>query len=327
MLIVFTLDANNQVLPLAFTIIDEETSDLWKWFLENFGRHVVCGKMVCLISDRQKGIVRAFEDLPYFKPPHGVHRFCLRHICSNFNVRFKDVHLKDLCWEAGKQHQICKFDATMEEINNKNILAHGYLAGISKEKWSMAHDGGWCRGVMTTNMSECLNSVLKGVRRLPISAIVHLSLLRCVQYMYFIERITKGQRMVATGGRPSHGQHMQVVKLSTTDCSCDKWTIFGISCFHAICTAKWHSLDPTTLVQSCYNISEYLTVYEGRFEYLEDERYWDQPNFELQHNSIRRERRIVGRDTTTQLRNEMDRPVKPRFSRASVYYVDQVAAS
>ncbi|XP_073130798.1 uncharacterized protein [Henckelia pumila] len=282
MLIAVTLDANNQVLPLAFAIVDEET--------------------------------------------------------------FKDVYLKDLCWEAGSQHQICKFDATMEAIKNKNILAHRYLDGISKEKWSMAHDGGWRRGVMTTNMFECLNSVLKGARRLPISAIVHLTLLRCVQY--FIERVTKGQCMVqenqlwsdyarqkyeewakkssehrvvkydvrsqiaqvATGGRPSRGQHMQVVRISTTDCSCGKWTIFGIPCSHAICTAKWHSLDPTTLVQPWYNISEYLATYEGRFEPLADERYWDRPTFELQHNPVRRERRRAGRDTTTRLRNEMDRP-------------------
>ncbi|XP_073121927.1 uncharacterized protein [Henckelia pumila] len=233
----------------------------------------------------------------------------------------------------------------MEAIKNKNILAHMYLAGISKEKWSMAHDGGWRRGVMTTNMSECLNSVLKGACRLPISAIVHLTLLRCVKY--FIEHVTKAQLMVhenqlwpdyacrkyeewerkpskhcvvkyyvrsqtaqiVTGGRTSRGQHMQVVRISTTDCSCGKWTIFGIPCSHAICTAKWHSLDPTTLVQPWYNISEYLATYEGRFEPLADERYWDQPTFKLQHNTVRRERRRVGRDTTTQLRNEMDRPV------------------
>ncbi|XP_073314696.1 uncharacterized protein [Primulina huaijiensis] len=344
MLIGVTLDANNQVLPLAFAIVDEETTDSWKWFLENLGRHVVRGEHgVCLISDRHKG-VRATEDLPYFQPPYGVHRFCLRHVCSNFNAKFKDVHLKDLCWAAGTQNQICKFDSIMEAIKQKNIMAHRYLAGIAKEKLSLAHDGGWRRGVMTTNMSECLNIVLKGARRLPISAIVHLTLLRCIQY--FIERVTRSGRMVqenqlwsdyacrkyekwarkssehrvfkydvrdqtasvATVGRPSRGQHMYVVKLSTSDCSCGKWTIVGIPCSHAICTAKWHSLDPTTLVQPWYNLSEYLATYEDRFQPLADERYWDPPTFELRHNPVRREIRRVGRDRTTQIRNEMDTP-------------------
>ncbi|XP_075504484.1 uncharacterized protein LOC142541920 [Primulina tabacum] len=213
MLIGVTLDANNQVLPLGFAIMDEETTDSWKWFLENLRSQVVRGENgVCLIYDRHKGIVRATEDLPYFQPPY--------------------------------------------------------------EKWSLAHDGGWHRWVMTTNMSECLNSVLNGARRLPISAIVHLTLMRCVHY--FIERMTRGGRMVqknlmwsdyacrkyekwarkssehrvskydvreqtalvAIVGRQSRGQHMQVANLSTSDCSCGKWTLFGIPCSHAICTAK-----------------------------------------------------------------------------------------
>ncbi|XP_073308366.1 uncharacterized protein [Primulina huaijiensis] len=331
MLIDVTLDANNQVLPLAFSIVDEETSDSWKWFLENLGRLVVRGENgVCLISDRHKRIVRATQDLPFFQALYGVHRFYLRHVYSNFNAIFKDVHLKDLCWATGTQNQICKFEAIMMAIKQKNILVHRYLAGIVKEKWSLAHDGGWRRG---------------GARRVPISAIVHLTLLRCVQY--FIERVTRGSRIVqenqlwsdyacrkydkwarkssehrvakydvreqtasvATVGLPSRGQHMQVVKLSTSDCSCDKWTIFDIPCSHAICSAKWHYLDPMTLVQPWYNIDEYLATYEGRFQPLADERYWDPPTFDLHHNPVRRERRRVGRDRTTRLRNEMDRPV------------------
>ncbi|XP_073046182.1 uncharacterized protein [Primulina eburnea] len=56
MLIAVTLDANNQVLPLAFAFVDEETSDSWKCFFENLGRHVVHGENgVFLISDRHKG--------------------------------------------------------------------------------------------------------------------------------------------------------------------------------------------------------------------------------------------------------------------------------
>ncbi|XP_073046183.1 uncharacterized protein [Primulina eburnea] len=215
----------------------------------------------------------------------------------------------------------------MEAIKQKNILAYRYLDGIAKEKWSLAHDCGWRRGVLTTNMSECLNSVLKGARRLPISVIVHLTFLRNQLWPDYACRkdekwarkssehrvakydVREQTASVATVGRPSRGQHMQVVKLSTSDFSFGKWTIFGIPCSHSICTTKWHSLDSTTLVQPWYNIAEYLATYEGIFQPLADERYWDPPTFELHHNPVRRERRRVGRDRTTRLINEMDGPV------------------
>ncbi|XP_075515402.1 uncharacterized protein LOC142550045 [Primulina tabacum] len=179
LLIAVNLDANNQVLPLAFALVDEENCESWHWFLSNVARHVTRGcSGVCLISDRHAGITSAVQDLPDFKPPRGVHRFCLRHVCSNFNSKFKNIHLKDLCWEAGIQHQIGKFNATMEAIRSNNAAAFTYLSNIPKEKWSLAHDGGWRRGIMTTNISECINGVLKGVRRLQITAIVELTLQR-----------------------------------------------------------------------------------------------------------------------------------------------------
>ncbi|XP_075515605.1 uncharacterized protein LOC142550254 [Primulina tabacum] len=195
MLIAVGLDGNNQILPVAFAIVDEETYDSWKWFLELLCKHVVRESTgVCLISDRYRGIINAVEEIPDFRHPRGVHRFCLRHVCSNFNTHFKNVHLKDLCWKAGKQHQIRKFDAIMDEIKNLESRAFVYLSEIDKLKWTLTHDGEWRLGVMTTNMSECLNSVLKGARRLPVSALVQLTFNRCVQY--FIDRITRRQRMI-----------------------------------------------------------------------------------------------------------------------------------
>lgn len=42
-----------------------------------------------------------------------------------------------------------------------------------ESKWAQAYDAGGCRyGIMTMNISEVLNKVLKGVRGLPVSAIV-----------------------------------------------------------------------------------------------------------------------------------------------------------
>ncbi|KAK4407956.1 hypothetical protein Sango_0376600 [Sesamum angolense] len=74
------IDGNQQVLPLAFAVVDEETYPSWKWFLQQLSRHVIRGRRgMCLISDRHGGLIKAVREGPDFVSPHGVHRYCLRH--------------------------------------------------------------------------------------------------------------------------------------------------------------------------------------------------------------------------------------------------------
>ncbi|KAL0301775.1 UNVERIFIED_CONTAM: hypothetical protein Sradi_6454300 [Sesamum radiatum] len=169
LLIAAAMDGNQQVLPLAFAVVDEETYPSWKWFLQQLSRHVIRGRRgMCLISDRHGGLIKAVREGPDFVSPHGVHRYCLRHVCSNFNSTIKNVVLKDLCWQAGSEYQSRKFNRIMDEIKKQDVKAFAYLDAINKEKWTASHDGGWRCGILTTNMSECINGVLKGARRLPI---------------------------------------------------------------------------------------------------------------------------------------------------------------
>ena len=63
------------------------------------------------------------------------------------------------------------------------------------EMWSLLHDTGGARyGIMTTNMSEVYNGVLKGVRSLPITAIVAETWNRTVGY--FVNRARMAQKHV-----------------------------------------------------------------------------------------------------------------------------------
>ena len=55
-------------------------------------------------------------------------------------------------------------------FENVNQEAHQYHSDVPKEKWALAFDKGYYYGVITTNVSECFNSVLKGARSLPITA-------------------------------------------------------------------------------------------------------------------------------------------------------------
>ena len=83
----------------------------------------------------------------------------------------------------------CKhiFDTKLEKFCKESDAIDTWIHGIPKEKWSMAYDiEGHRYGHMTTNLSECINKVLKGCRNLPITALVKVTYSRCQEY--FIQR-------------------------------------------------------------------------------------------------------------------------------------------
>ena len=93
MLIATGIDTENGIYHLVYAIVHEEMTDSWSWFLFQLRTHVVKDRNgVCLISDRHPGILNAIVDESIgWSLPHAYHRYCLRHICSNFNTHFKNV--------------------------------------------------------------------------------------------------------------------------------------------------------------------------------------------------------------------------------------------
>lgn len=105
LLIATTQDGDRHPLPLAFAIVEGETKDAWSWFLGCIRTHVTQQQGLCLISDRHASILEAVRN-PHlgWQPPHAYHVFCIRHIASNFNSRFKNVVLKKHLINTGTFH-------------------------------------------------------------------------------------------------------------------------------------------------------------------------------------------------------------------------------
>ncbi|XP_012844296.1 PREDICTED: uncharacterized protein LOC105964315 [Erythranthe guttata] len=344
LLIVVCLDANNQVLPLAFALVDNETTAAWRWFFQMLHRHLISqipdGESVCVISDRAPGILRALAELPEFAPPNVFHRFCLRHVCSNFNKRFKSVDLKDLCYKAGAESQIWKFNHILNVIKSRSVEAYNYLKDIDQEKWAFAHDGGNHCGQLTTNMSEAHNGVLKGTRKLPISTIVDLTFNRILRY--FFNRLEKANLMVQRGqlwstyaygvyrkheaksvgcyttrfnqqllsaevitkARPGGGgNNKHTVSLRDQTCTCGKWKLTGIPCSHVLHVCREWMLSASVYVNDWYTVDRLVNTYSGIFQPLLSEHYWEDVGFELIHDPT-----LLGDRRRSRIPNEMDVP-------------------
>ena len=78
----------------------------------------------------------------------------------------------------------------MDTIGRITLEAQRWLENIPFEKWVLSHDGGRRYGIMTTNMSEVFNSVLKGAQSLPVTALVQLTFFRLNSY--FVARREQG---------------------------------------------------------------------------------------------------------------------------------------
>ena len=84
----------------------------------------------------------------------------------------------------------------MATIVRINYEAQQWLEAIPFQLWTLSHDEGRRYGIMTTNMSKVFNSVLKGARNLPFTALVQLTFFRLNSY--FVARREQGVNRLAS---------------------------------------------------------------------------------------------------------------------------------
>ncbi|XP_014503087.1 uncharacterized protein LOC106763405 [Vigna radiata var. radiata] len=88
-------DANDQMLPLAYVVVEVENKETWRWFLEllveDLGGIEVASSFT-IMSDQQKGLLQAIQEVV----PRVDQRFCVRHLYTNFRKQFPRKQLKRL---------------------------------------------------------------------------------------------------------------------------------------------------------------------------------------------------------------------------------------
>ncbi|RYQ97482.1 hypothetical protein Ahy_B08g093530 [Arachis hypogaea] len=117
LLVAVSQDGNNNIVPIAFAIVEGETSDAWHFFLSNLYQHVVTRDGVGLISDRHESINAAVErSNGAWSPPRAFHMFCIRHIESNFLRKFKAPYLQKLVVNIGYSRTVREYENEVFEV-------------------------------------------------------------------------------------------------------------------------------------------------------------------------------------------------------------------
>ncbi|KAH1232215.1 hypothetical protein GmHk_09G024930 [Glycine max] len=291
-------DGNGGVFPLAFAIVEGETLTAWSWFLAHLREHVTDKNGICLIFDRHTSIKStvANEALGW-QPLHGYHVYFVRHIVSNFNHKFNDAKQKEMLKKLG--YTPCKhifFNQNLEKFRQLSPAIATWIDRISKEKWTMAYDREGRRyGHMTTNLSKCINKVLKDCRNIPITVLVKSTYSRCRKY--FVDRGRQAQRQLNEGQNleknqeqacsqivrvydihstrfeveetfnpiTQHGGQKWTVNLNVHYCQCGKYFALHYPCSHIIATCGYVSMNYYQYIDLVYTNEHILKAYSAQW--------------------------------------------------------------
>ncbi|KAL5134188.1 hypothetical protein HKD37_03G007395 [Glycine soja] len=241
----------------------------------------------------------------------------------------------------------CKhiFDQNLEKFHELSPAIATWIDRISKEKWTMAYDREGRRyGHMTTNLSECINKVLKDCRNIPITALVKSTYSRCRKY--FVERGRQAQRQLNEGQvycsklvkelrknqeqacthivrvYDIHSTRFEVeesfnpitqrggqkwaVNLNDRHCQCGRYSALHYPCSHIIAACGYVSMNYYQYIDVVYTNEHILKAYSAQWWPLGNEAAIPPSDDAWTLIPDPTTIRAKGRPKSTRIRNEMD---------------------
>ena len=124
-------DAENQLFPLAFGLVEKEDNDNWGWFMQWLRTEVIGNnRPICVVSDRHASIKRVFTHPHYGwseDKGEGIHRLCAQHISENIVKNCGDGVWVDIFKRMAKQTKKHQFDACWDAIDKLKPEVIKYL--------------------------------------------------------------------------------------------------------------------------------------------------------------------------------------------------------
>ncbi|KAH9145568.1 hypothetical protein AeRB84_010517, partial [Aphanomyces euteiches] len=152
-------DPNNHIVVIGLGIARQEDGPNWSWFLKSLKTAgVLDSEDLVIISDRQKGLIKACNDVV----PNIPHRFCLRHVIANIRST-KGLSLSSseeaLVFRMANADSSDTFDRLAETLACTNPGAFNYLTAntLPRTSWVTYSISMPTYGYVTSNLSESAN--------------------------------------------------------------------------------------------------------------------------------------------------------------------------
>ncbi|XP_015960141.1 uncharacterized protein LOC107484044 [Arachis duranensis] len=205
LLVAIAQDGNSNILPVAFALVEGENAESWSFFLSHLREHVTPQPGLLVISDRHNGIKATVDASDEgWLPPSAYRAFCIRHVAANFALTFKGKDARRLLVNAAYAKTEVEFYYWFDILRSEDPAMCDWANRIEYSLWTQHCDEGRRFRHMTTNISECVNSILKGVRNLPVCSLVKATYGRLAGL--FVRKGREAEAQMGTGQQFS--QHL-----------------------------------------------------------------------------------------------------------------------
>lgn len=297
-------DANNQMYPVAWAVVEKENNDSWDWFCDLLFRDIGVGEGNdwVFISDQQKGILTAVAKWA----PNAEHRNCARHIYANWRKKHKKKEWQKKFWACAKAPCISLFNLAKARLAKDTKAGAEAIMNTDPHHWSRAwfRLGSNCDSV-DNNMCESFNKWIVEARYFPI-----ITMLETIRRKVMIRiqsnrskldnwntiicpNILKKMNSYITLSSVCHaicnGQdqfevrhynNMFAVDLNKKECSCRYWQLSGLPCPHAISCIFFKTNAMDEYIASCFTVDAFKKTYNHCLMPVEGMQSWPQSDTE-----------------------------------------------
>ncbi|XP_016484967.2 uncharacterized protein LOC107805439 [Nicotiana tabacum] len=164
LLVAVTKDTNNQIFPIAFGVADSENNESYEWYFRELRKAIGIRKDLMFLSDRHKAIANGIAKV-FLECYHGI---CIYHLEKNLKQRRVRNTVINLFQCAARVYIQSEFDGFMSQIAAVDKKIFDYLMEETPGRWARSHCPRRRYDMLTTNIVELVNNVLRRARELPL---------------------------------------------------------------------------------------------------------------------------------------------------------------
>ncbi|XP_057734795.1 uncharacterized protein LOC130950303 [Arachis stenosperma] len=328
LLVAIAQDGNSNILPVAFALVEGEN------------------------AESHNGIKAALEAPDGgWLPPSAYRAFCIRHVVANFALTFKGKDARRLLVNAAYAKTEVEFHYWFDILRSEDPAMCDWGNQIEYSLWTQHCDERRIFGHMTTNISECVNSIFKGVRNLPMYSLVKATYERLAEL--FVRKGKEAEAQQGTGQQFS--QHLVKcieanlktarcftvtlydrdnseftvaetiptgsfslgsyrVLLASQTCDCRYFQALHFPCLHALACCAYSRLTWEPYVHQVYRLSSVFSVYRMGFTPPIPEDFWPPYDGPTVIPNPNKRRAREGHPRSTRIRTNMDKadPNRPK---------------